>query len=142
MPHVADELGSEQPEIFEGMDMVHGADEQEVEIRKPVDFDIGDLDQDYEFIQEEIDLFMHDIKNKVPVLVKVEQAMEKGKRKIPKELQANIISEVQLLEENCDKMLGYSRKSPLNQAHFCIVLFRRVFDAEPAKVPRAVRLAP
>lgn len=51
--------------------MVHGADEQEVEIRKPVDFEVGDLDQDYEFIQEEIDLFMQNIKSKDPVLVHI-----------------------------------------------------------------------
>lgn len=51
--------------------MVHGADEQEVEIRKPFDFEVGDLDQDYEFIQEEIDHFMQNIKSKDPVLVHV-----------------------------------------------------------------------
>ena len=94
--------------------MVHGADEQEVEIRKPFDFEVGDLDQDYEFIQEEIDHFMQNIKSKDPVLVHVQQALEKGKKKIPKELQATIISEVQMLEENCDKMLGYSCKQQSN----------------------------
>ena len=42
--------------------MVYGDDEEEVAIRQPTDFEVGQLDQDFEFIQEELDLFASEIK--------------------------------------------------------------------------------
>lgn len=97
--------------------MVYGSDEEEVQIRQPADFELGALDQDFEWIQEEIDAYMGDIKSKDPVISHVQKAIEKGKRKIPEELRDMTISEVQNLEENFQKVIGYSCKSYITSWH-------------------------
>lgn len=97
LPEAATGQGSsgERKQIDDSeMDMVYGSDEEEVQIRQPADFELGALDQDFEWIQEEIDLYMADIKSKDPVLSHVQKAFEKGKRKIPEELRDMTISEV------------------------------------------------
>lgn len=72
-------------------DMVSGGSEEgeAVEQAEP-----GDLDQDFEFIDEVLANYMHDIQEKEAVLVHVKRTMEKGKKKIPEELREETCSEV------------------------------------------------
>ena len=70
----------------------------------------GYLDQDFEFIDEVLTGHMNDIQNKEAVLDIVKRAVEKGKRKIPEEMQDITLSEVKALEENFQKVIGFSSK--------------------------------
>ena len=71
--------------------------------------DVG-IDQDFDFIEDDIAVFMSDIQSKVSVLSQVRLAFEKGKRKIPEKMQDTVVSEVQNLEENFQKVIGYTCK--------------------------------
>ena len=53
---------------------------------------------------------MEEIQQNEAVIKKVQRAVEKGKRKIPQEMQETTIDEVKNLEENFHKVIGFARK--------------------------------
>jgi len=53
---------------------------------------------------------MQDIQAKEPVLSHVRKVIDKSKRKIASDLRDTTISEVQNLEENFQKVIGFARK--------------------------------
>lgn len=65
------------------MDVISGGSEEGEAVEQT---EAGDLDQDFEFIDEVLANYMHDIQEKEAVLAQVKRTMEKGKKKIPEEL--------------------------------------------------------
>ena len=65
--------------------------------------------EDFNFIDEELTKHMEEIQQNEAVLQKVQRAVEKGKKKIPQELQETTIDEVKNLEENFHKVIGYAQ---------------------------------
>lgn len=51
-----------------------------------MEFDDGAIDQDFDFIEDDIGVFMTEMQSKESVLSHVQKAIEKGKRKIPEQL--------------------------------------------------------
>ena len=70
----------------------------------------GQLDQDFDFIDEVLTGHMQDIQTKEAVLSHVQRAIKQGKRKIDESLQDTTISEVKGLEENFQKVIGFACK--------------------------------
>ena len=56
--------------------------------------DDGGIDADFDFIEDDIAACMTEMQQKEPVLSHVRMAIEKGKRKIPEQLQDTTVSEV------------------------------------------------
>ena len=85
-------------------------EEEEVQIAQRLKFEEVSIDQDLDFIEDDITNFYTVIQQKDPVLSHVQKAIEKGKRKIPENLKDIMISEVKNLEENFQKVISYSCK--------------------------------
>ena len=85
-------------------------EEEEVQIAQRLKFEEVSIDQDLDFIEDDITNFYTVIQQKDPVLSHVQKAIEKGKRKIPEALKDTTISEVKNLEENFQKVITYSCK--------------------------------
>ena len=65
--------------------------------------------EDFDFIDEELTKHMEEIQQNEAVLQKVQRAVEKGKRKIPQEMQETTIDEVKNLEESFHKVIGFAQ---------------------------------
>ena len=90
--------------------IVSGSDEEEVMHDGGSVQESQVLDQDFEFIDEVLMSYTQEIQNKEAVLEHVKRAMAKGKSKIPEEVQDTTISEVENLEENFSKVIGFACK--------------------------------
>ena len=65
--------------------------------------------EDFNFIDEELTKHMEEIQQNEAVLQKVQRAVEKGKKKIPQDMQETTIDEVRNLEESFHKVIGYAQ---------------------------------
>ena len=65
--------------------------------------------EDFDFIDEELTKHMEEIQQNEAVLLKVQRVVEKGKRKIPQEMQETTIDEVKNLEESFHKVIGFAQ---------------------------------
>ena len=98
----------DQSGVSVGLDV---SDDYEAQVQANMDFhDDGGIDQDFDFIEDDIAACMTEFQRKEPVLTHVRQAIEKGRKKIPEQLQDTTVSEVQYLEESFQKVIGYSCK--------------------------------
>ena len=87
-----------------------GEEEEVIQAEDNIEYDNPEkFEEDFEFIDEELTRHMFRIKQNEAVLKKVQRSFEKGKRKIPEEMQRSTLEEVKNLEENFHKVIGYAQ---------------------------------
>jgi hypothetical protein len=92
------------------VEIVSGSDEEVIEHDPMYHDQSGQLDQDFEFIDEVLAAFATDMQEKESVHTIVGQTIAQGKHKIPEAMLDTTMSEVKNLEDNFSKVIGFASK--------------------------------